>query len=163
MPTVDFQPRTVANISIRPRKQVKVTVGTGGSASALDRTKVSKTGDTMTGNLTVPEINFSTATISSGQYITSDANEVIIDTFDSTLFRSAKYIFQSSSGVDYSTIEILVLHDDANVYIGKYGEIDSNVSLVSYSADLVSSNVTILATPINTNTTINFIRYSTKV
>lgn len=153
--------QSTVNISVRPQKQIRVVTSLGGGGR--DSTKVSKTGDTMTGNLTVPEINFTSAVISSGQKIASNTDQIIIDTFDSSIFRGSKYILQASCNTNFSITELLVLHDNINIYLDEYGQIGSNTALISYTATVESGNVKLLGTPENNNTTINFIRYSTKV
>ena len=88
---------------------------------------------------------------------TTIANQVI-DSFDSTIYRSAKYVVQATHGTDYQTIEILIMHDGTDVYITRYGLMFTNMQLATFSANIDNGLVGLLATPANTNTSFKFTR-----
>lgn len=157
---------SIGNITIKPARRINVTAITGGGAgtgAGLDNSKVMKTGDTMTGTLNVPTVNFDKAEILTGNFVTTNTSEIIVNTFAISQFRSSKYIIQASSGTSHSTTELIVLHDNSDVYISEYGQVDTDDSLVSYTADISGINVRLKGTPVNATTTINFLRYSIKV
>jgi hypothetical protein len=83
----------------------------------------------------------------------------IIDTFPAESFRTAKYIISISHETEgYHSEEILLLHDDTDVYITTYAQIFTNQSLATISGTITSGIVQLTATPINTNTTIKLQR-----
>ena len=88
---------------------------------------------------------------------TTDADQVI-DSFDGELYRSAKYVVQTTHGADYQTIEILLMHNGTNVYITRYGLMFTNQELATFDATLVDGLIGLLATPANTNTSFKFTR-----
>lgn len=54
-------------------------------------------------------------------YTTSSTNEVVIETIDSTLYRSVKYDMQATSGSMYQVSELRLLIDGSNVFLTEYG------------------------------------------
>lgn len=62
---------------------------------------------------------------------------VVIDSFLSSDFRSAKYFIQiSSDGTAFSAVEINLIHHSNTVYSTQYGLVNTNGSLGSFTADL---------------------------
>jgi hypothetical protein len=62
---------------------------------------------------------------------------VVIDSFLSTDFRSAKYFIQiSSAGTAFSAVEINLVHYNNTVYSTQYGLVNTGGSLGSFTADL---------------------------
>ena len=62
-------------------------------------------------------------------YIPYDSVPIIVDSWSTTTYRSAKYICSMQSGLPYNafhTIELLLIHDGTTVYLTQYGEIYSN-------------------------------------
>lgn len=89
---------------------------------------------------------------------TTTANQVI-DTFDATVYRSAKYVVQCTHSTGgYQTMEILLMHDGTDVYITRYGLMFTGSQLATFDADKSGFNIRLLATPANTNTTFKFTR-----
>lgn len=73
----------------------------------------------------------------------------VVDSFDRTVYRTAKYLVQASTASgDFYATELLVIHDDAYVYVSEYGAIATNSSIVTLTAYLTESSVTLFATPI---------------
>jgi hypothetical protein len=89
--------------------------------------------------------------------------QVSIDSFDATQYRSAKYITQMTSDTSYHIIELLVLHDGANVSMAQYGEITTSSSLGTFDSSITSGTLNLLFTPSNQNTTINLVRTNIKI
>ena len=52
---------------------------------------------------------------------TSSTNEDLVDILDVSLYRSAKYEMQLTSGSDFAVTELRLLHDKANVFLTEYG------------------------------------------
>lgn len=85
----------------------------------------------------------------------------IIDTFPAESFRTAKYIISiSHETAGYHSEEILLLHDDTDVYITTYAQIFTNQPLTTISSTIVGGIVQLTATPVNTNTIIKLQRIS---
>jgi hypothetical protein len=102
------------------------------------------TGNITAGNITVNAyINANAAIVSRLASISVGAAAVVIDTFDKTLFRSAKYVVQvSNSGRgDYETSEYIATHNDTTAYGTSYGIVYSNVELGNVSVAINSGNV----------------------
>ena len=90
---------------------------------------------------------------------TNTANQVI-DSYSTTEYRTAKYIVQAISGADVHSEEILVTHNDTDVFFTEYAVLTTANSLFDVYATIQSSNVTVNVSPINTETQIDFSRIS---
>jgi len=102
--------------------------------------------------LTTNNIDENTATTT-----TTTANQVI-DSWSATTYRTAKYILQAVNGSDVHSTEILLNHDETDVFITEYATIYSNASLFTVSAQLNGSTLELIATPANANTTFDLVR-----
>ena len=102
--------------------------------------------------LTTNNIDENTATTT-----TTTSNQVI-DTWSATTYRTAKYILQAVNGSDVHSTEILLNHDETNVFITEYATIYSNASLFTVSAQLNGSSLELIVTPANANTTFDLVR-----
>lgn len=90
---------------------------------------------------------------------TTTTADQVIDTFNATLYRSAKYVVQCTHSTGgYQTMEILLMHNGTDVYITRYGLMFTGSQLATFDADKSGSNIRLLATPVNTNTTFKFTR-----
>jgi len=83
----------------------------------------------------------------------------VVDTFDLTTFRSAKYVFSASGSGGYQTAEAVLVHDGSNSYISIYGSVCSNatVDVVEFSSNIASGNVTVYATASGSSTKVNLV------
>ena len=93
-----------------------------------------------------------------------------LDTFDKTLFRSAKYtvsISDPSSGAlgIYETLDVNLTHDGTNVYMSTFGRVTNHDDdVVAITADISGDNVRLRGTISNTNThTVTVVRRLMKV
>jgi hypothetical protein len=93
----------------------------------------------------------------------SDSGEQVVDQFDITKVRSAKYIIQATRASSYHTTEVIVVHDGTNVYMTEYATIFTGSSLIDVSADISSSNVRLLVSPENANTVVRTSRFDTLI
>ena len=85
--------------------------------------------------------------------------QVNLDTFSSTVFRSAKYFVQIVDGSNIHISEISVFHDGVNAYINEYGISSNNGQLGVFDATWNSTTVTIKFRPTNaTNMIIKMVR-----
>jgi hypothetical protein len=90
--------------------------------------------------------------------LTTTTADQVVDTFDKTLYRSAKYLVQATHGSDVHFTEVVVIHNDSDIFGNEYGVFYSNTSLITVSATIDSSNVSLVITPVNTNTFIDYNR-----
>ena len=91
-------------------------------------------------------------------YTTTTTANQVIDSWSATTYRTAKYILQAVNGSDVHSTEILLNHDESNVYITGYATIYSNASLFTVSSQLNGSTLELRATPANANTTFDLVR-----
>ena len=85
----------------------------------------------------------------------------VIDEFDPTTFRTAKYVISASGDDGYQSVETLLVHDNTTAYITIYGSVCSNVTadIVELSSNIngVSGNVTVYATSNSANAIVNVV------
>ena len=113
---------------------------------------------------TFDRIDFDSNASNSSNVVTSSvAGSQAIDAFLANQFRSAKYLVQVTSGTDYHTTEILLIHDGTNVHMTEYATIYDNVELAVFDADIASGYVRLLATPTNTGSSIRVYRTAMRV
>lgn len=101
----------------------------------------------VTGIVSTTSLGLDAGLVSSQTTITSNNSQTSIDSFSSTNFRSAKYQIQITSGSDYHTTELSVIHDGSSTYNTEYGTIVTGSSLATFTTDILSNNVRLLATP----------------
>ena len=74
-------------------------------------------------------------------------NQTSIDSFDATLYRSAKCLVQVEDGNVFHLVEVVLLHDNlGQVYISQYGIIATGGSLGDFSASMVNGRVVLYFT-----------------
>ena len=86
--------------------------------------------------------------------VASSAVATTIDTYDNTLYRTAKYVVQATRSTNMESYEVLVTHNGTTAYSTTYGIINSGTSLGTISATISGSNVLLQYTAISTNTDI---------
>ena len=70
--------------------------------------------------------------------------------------KGIKYVINAThASAGTHAAEVLLINDGSNAYFVQYGDVFSNSSLFSLSADVNSGNMRLLVTPANTNTTID--------
>lgn len=92
--------------------------------------------------------------ISGGQTVTSDlvadpapvyinTSASAVDTFDKTIYRTAKYLVQvsDSANVKYQSSEILVTHDGTNAFITTYNVTNTNGNISGFSVNVSGNNI----------------------
>ena len=100
------------------------------------------------------------AAATANSYVTSTTDQVVIDTFPTYFYQSAKYEVQMTSGSNYHAIELRVLHDGTSAWLAQYGSVHTNGILGSFDATISDGNFQLLFTPVNAVTTIRFLRTS---
>ena len=80
----------------------------------------------------------------------------VVDQFPLATYRSAKYTIKVGDNTGYQAIEVLLVHDSINSFITIYGSLSTTgIDLVSLSSTIVTGNVQLLATAINSSTSLN--------
>jgi hypothetical protein len=92
--------------------------------------------------------------------LTACTSNQIVDTFDKTEYRTVKYMVQAIQGSNVHCTEVVLTHNDSDVFKSEYGVIYTNDSLITVSATINSSNVSLIVTPTYTNTIVDFVRTS---
>ncbi len=156
------------------REQANTARTTANDAYGAANTRVLKSGDTMTGVLTITnsgfglavgnaavtyELSIGSLNVSTNTVTTSATGQVVLDTFATTEHASAKYFVQVKNGSNYHTTEIVLVQDATNVWITEYGIIQTGASLGSFSADISSGDVRLLFNADNAVNTIRAVRY----
>ncbi len=145
---------------------ITVTNGYQANAGAGLITKVAKAGDTMTGslstsgsliglNLTANNIlTVNTNSIYEATAVTTSTTaQVVLDSFSTATYRSAKYLVQITSGSSYELLELTLIHDGTTVYLSQYGNIKTGATLGVFDATISAGTLSVLATPNNAITT----------
>lgn len=92
------------------------------------------------------------------EFDTTTSGQQIVDTFDATQYRSAKYEVQITSGVFYHVIELRIVHNGINTFLAQYGEIYTNSILGTFSAAVSSGTVNLSFNPTNAVNAVKMVR-----
>lgn len=93
--------------------------------------------------------------------LTSSNPSQIVDTYDKTIYRTAKYLIQAINDDEVHATEVTITHNDSSVFINEYGTIyTGSASLITVSAEVDSTSVYLKVTPTNADTVIDFTRIS---
>ena len=157
------------------RGQANAAYAQANAAYADSNTRVLKSGDTMTGVLTITnsgigllvgnaavtyELAVGSLNVTTNTVTTSATGQVVLDSFATTKHASAKYFVQVKSEYnDYHTTEIVLVQDATNVWLTEYGSIQTGASLGSFSADINGGNARLLFNAENATNTIRAVRY----
>jgi hypothetical protein len=99
------------------------------------------------GGPVILNLNTSTST-------TTSTSQSAVDTFSVTDYRSASYQVQITRGTEYHVTSLNIVHDGTDVYVSEFGTINTGSVLASFTADINSGSVRILATPTTTASTV---------
>jgi hypothetical protein len=129
---------TSANITIDPSGTGKTLIN---SDAIVDGTL------SITGGISLGNIAFSTASVAGATVLTT------VDSFDKTLFRSAKYQIQiqCTAGPDAGTFEaseLLLIHDGTSAFMTQWAVLTTGAnSLATFTVDISGNDVRLRATP----------------
>ena len=123
-----------------------------------DQRYVNVTGDTMTGDLTVPNLVANNVLLdeidlTSGESSTSFPFPTTIFEFSNSDYNSAELIITATEGSNRHITKLLVVHDGSTAYATEFGSIFTNASLAEYDVDMQSGNVVLNATAASSNAT----------
>ena len=76
------------------------------------------------------------------------ANQVL-DSFTAATYRTAKYIISITSGTDYQSVEMLVVHNGTTASQTTYADVATNANLATFTVDISTGLVRLLTTPTN--------------
>lgn len=108
-----------------------------------------------TNTLSVPAVKVNShAIVETTSITTSNTDQIVVDSFSATIYRSAKYYAQITSGSSYQMIELSLIHNGTTVYLAQYGDVRTGSSLGTFDAEIDAGNLNILYTPENAVTTI---------
>ena len=120
------------------------------------------TGKTVTARGNVTADNLQSNSLSVGDFYSSrtavsvGSANTVIDTFDASTYRSAKYTIKVSDNTGYQALEALLVHDDINSIITVYGSLSTTGSeLMSLSTVVNGDDIELRATPVNSSTSVN--------
>ena len=114
--------------------------------------------------ITVERIDDSTISINSQSPTTTDFIDLTdtvlntIDSFDKNVYRTAKYLVQAVNGTEVHCTEVLITHNNTDVFITEYATMYSGTSLMTISASIDATTVYLEATADYNNTNIDFVR-----
>lgn len=164
---------TQANLTLA-HDQANAAYNQANAAYGDANNRVAKSGDTMTGALTITtsgiglsvananvtySLQVGSLNVTTNTVTTSSSGQVVLDKFPATQLASAKYFVQANSATDYQTTEIVLVQDATNVWITEYGSIQTGPSLGTFSADISSGDVRLLFNAANNINTIRSVRY----
>ena len=92
-----------------------------------------------------------------GSVTLSSSATANIDTFDSTVYRSTRYVMSISDSTNsrYEILEAIVTHDGSTAYVSDHGNTTNYTSsLLTLTADVSGSDVRLRAVPISSDTTV---------
>ena len=123
-----------------------------------DARYVNVTGDTMTGDLTVPNLTANNVLLdeidlTSGESSTSFPFPTTIFEFSNSDYNSAELIITATQGSNRHITKLLVVHDGSTAYATEFGSVFTNASLAEYDVDMQSGNVVLNATAASSNAT----------
>jgi hypothetical protein len=82
-----------------------------------------------------------------------------VDVFSTSVYRTAKYIFQANTSSAYESSEILIMHDGSTAYRTVYAVISSGGSLGNVTATINGTNVLVQYTAANNNTNVRILKH----
>ena len=130
-----------------------------------DARYVNVDGDTMTGNLTVPNLtattnvsldgnlNFEHGRITTKETTTTATTVVSIDQYAQGQFKSVEYIITAKSGSDVDVTKILAIDTGTDFLGTEFGRITSGNELASYQLDTSTGLSRLRCTPASTTST----------
>jgi len=123
-----------------------------------DARYVNVTGDTMTGDLTVPALTANNIILDEVDYISGEGSTSFpfpqtIFQFDHGDYNSAELIITATQGTNRHITKLLVVHDGSTAYATEFGSVFTNASLAEYDVSYASSDVVLNATASSSNAT----------
>jgi hypothetical protein len=144
-------------LSIVPGKNITIDTDAVHNEITIN-TSVSPTFSSITSNNSINIGTTNIVSITSNTLTTLSTSQVTVDSFDISIYRSAKYFVQMISGTNYHIIELNVIHDGTNTSMAQYGEVILGTSLGSFQTSINTGILQLLFTPKNTVTVVKLVR-----
>ena len=133
---------------------VKFADGTGVTVSYTDaNTATISIGQPVatTDAVTFGSVNLDSRAVLDTLTLTTSATgaDQVLDSFAAATYRTAKYIISISSGTDYQSVELLVVHNGTTASQTTYADVMTNTNLATFTVDINAGNVRLLTTPTN--------------
>jgi hypothetical protein len=84
---------------------------------------------------------------------TSSINQSVLVSLSTETFRSVNYQIQITEGSNFNMTSINVIHNGSNTYMTEFGSINEPVGIATFTTDIDSGNVRLLAYPSSSNLT----------
>ena len=124
-----------------------------------DARYVNVTGDTMTGDLTVPTLNATTVNAgehtayTSGTLTTTATASTTLFSFNATTYNSAELIVTATEGINRHVTKLLVVHNGTTASATEFATIYTNNSLANYDVGISGGNVNVSVTAASATST----------
>ena len=105
----------------------------------------------------VPSVFVNDYTVTSTKTSTSQAS---IHSLAVATYRSVEYTIQITEGTKYHVTKILAIHDGTNVTFNEYGTITTSTPLATFTLDINSGIMRLLATPASSNSTVFKVKFN---
>jgi hypothetical protein len=86
------------------------------------------------------------------------ANVHVLDEFDKTVYQTAKYLVQATSGSNVHSTELLLTHNTVNTFMTEYATLISGTNLIELDSYIDDDQVVLTATTLNADTQVDFFR-----
>ena len=134
-------------------RYVSFTDNTSGNVSTLYTSSQELTYNPSSGTLSAQALNVTpNVNISSGSTVLYGSSPIILDSFPVNTYRSAFYQLQLESGSSYHITNLNVLNSTSNAVYGNSGDVFNAGPLATFNASIVSGNVNVIITPVNSAT-----------
>ena len=91
---------------------------------------------------------------------TTSTSQATISSLPIATYRSVEYTIQVTEGTKYHVTKVLAIHDGTNVSFNEYGTLTTSTSLSTFTLDVNSGNMRLLATPASTNSTVFKVKFT---
>lgn len=150
------------NISTIGNLSANLITGTLTTAAQSNITTVGTLGNLIvSGNVSTNIANANTIltqSVVSKRASLSATTLTVVDSFNTTAYRTAKYVVSSKNDDGFESLEVLLIHNDINSFITVYAAInDGGGNTVVFSTGINSGNVELRATGLAANTVVNLI------
>ena len=90
--------------------------------------------------------------------------DTVIDTFNATDFRTAKYVISVSASSEYQATEAMLVHDGANVKIVTYAVLyTGSAAIMTFTANIVGNSVRLYGNTVTGSSTVKLQKTYVKV
>lgn len=109
--------------------------------------------------INISVMNLSDASLKTTSTILATVTPTTVDTFSSSIYRSATYQVQITSGANYTAATITVIHDGTDVSMNEFGTSVIGSNLGSFDASITTGNLNLVFTAASaTSTTVKVVR-----